>query len=67
MKYLVIGVILLIVVFTLSLCKIAQKKEPKFFVVYEDHQKEKPLARELFRLLPEAQVKEAYRETEGRA
>jgi len=67
MTYVVIGVILLIAVFTFSLCKIAQKKEPKLFVVYEGRQKEIASPRKMTQLLPETQVKEAYRETEGRA
>jgi len=67
MTYVVIGVILLIAVFTFSLCKIAQKKEPKLFVVFEGRQKEKPSPRKMFHPLPELPVKETYRETEGRA
>jgi hypothetical protein len=65
MKYVVIGVILLIAVFTFSLCKIAQKKEPKLFVVYEGRQKEKTSPRKMTQPLSEKPVKEAYRETEG--
>lgn len=65
MKYVVIGVLLLIAAFTLSLCKIAQKKEPRLFVVYEGPQKEKASLRKMNHPLPETQVKEAYREAEG--
>ena len=65
MTYVVIGVMLLIAVFTFSLCKIAQKKEPKLFVVYEGRQKEKASARKMSQTLPKSPVKEAYRETEG--
>lgn len=67
MKYVVIGVILLIVVFTFSLCKIAQKKEPKLFVVFDARQKEKPSVRKKARPLSESHTIEPYRETEGRA
>ena len=65
MKYVVIGVILLIAVFTFSLCKIAQKKDPKLFVVYRGRQKEKPSAQTMSRPLTDSSVKETYRETEG--
>lgn len=65
MKYVVIGVILLIAAVTFSLCKIAQKKEPRLFVVYEGPKKEKAFPRKMNHSLPETLVKEAYREAEG--
>ena len=62
----VMVVIPLIAVFTFSLCKIAQKKEPKLFVVYEGLHSEKSSSRKMSHPLTESRVKETYRETVGK-